>query len=182
MAIIDSYSESNQSVYFNLGNGAIYRVGQTFVGDGGDLCIARFYLKIGAGSPSGTITATLYATSGGAPTGSALATSLGIDASLLTSSYALYDFHFSSPYTVANGTTYWIGVEFSGDASNYAHVGTDDTSPAHSGTCYYYTTLQRHRNPPGRGHSGHRLRLDHHPGHPRLAPGGRLDGGGCFSM
>lgn len=140
MAIIDSYSESNQNTAFSTSyfTGFRYGVGQSFTGDGTDLSWCQFYLQRN-GALSGNCRAQLYAHTGtfGAsskPTGSPLATSNDVDASTLNSSMSLVTFTFPTPYTVVNGTYYVIAFETSVVDSNHTIlIGIDSTSPTHAG-------------------------------------------------
>ncbi len=134
---VDEYDSSNQSSQFAL-NDTYSRCAQTFVGTAGQLTRARFFLQKVA-SPTGNAYAKLYATSGGAPTGAALATSEAFDVTILTGSYVNYGFEFKDEYTLAAATTYAISIEYTnGDAVNYVWVGVDNTSPTHSGSAYSY--------------------------------------------
>ena len=82
------------------------------------------------GSPSGNITAYLYANSGGAPTGSALATSTVVPTSQLSSSYQQFAFEFLTPYQMTPATEYWMVFEYSGtsSASNYVNMSQNTTT------------------------------------------------------
>jgi hypothetical protein len=134
-----SYLTSNQDSTAPLGNGTITGIGQSFTGTGGIIATAKFYLSK-TGSPTGNITAKLYAHSGtfgtsSIPTGSALATSNTISAESLTGSLVFTEFKFPSAWaTLTNATNYVITVEYSGgDGSNYVNVGYDGSSPSHGG-------------------------------------------------
>ena len=87
---------------------------------------ARFSVKIGAGTPTGPLTAELYAsTTGVIPTGSVLATSEEVLASeiLSSSTYQEVIFRFNDGYEMAASTQYCIVIRHpTGDASNYFHV------------------------------------------------------------
>lgn len=90
-----------------------------------DISKVRFYLKA-TGSPTGNINAEIYSDSSGLP-GTALSTSALTAASSVTGTYAAYDLDWTTPYTVSDGTTVHIAVEYSaGDASNYITVEADD--------------------------------------------------------
>ncbi|MBI4087436.1 MAG: hypothetical protein HY434_01235, partial [Candidatus Liptonbacteria bacterium] len=68
-------------------------------------------VKIGRnGAVSGRIWAEIYATSGGLPTGSVLATSDKLDASLISTSDQVVRFIFRSPATLTAGTTYALAL------------------------------------------------------------------------
>jgi hypothetical protein len=138
-----SYSESNQDATQNI-NGTINRVAQSFlVGiSNAELSRAIFYLSR-TGTLTGNLTANLYATSGGAPTGSILATSNTVAASGVGASLALVDFEFEDEYEMTAVTTYAISLEYSGsdaDGSNYISVGTDSGGGYGGGSGFTYTT------------------------------------------
>lgn len=149
---IDSYSESNVDFdsYVLYDNGSSSRwytkLGQSITGDGQQIGSCKFYLKKD-GSPTGNITASIYAHSGtfgtsSVGTGSALVTSAAIDITTLTTSYQLITFTFASPLTLSAATNYVLVVEFaSGDSSNKLIVGVDNSSGTHAGnmTRYLYT-------------------------------------------
>lgn len=141
MAVIDSYSESNQDGNFEIWAAtARYQVSQSFTGDGNVLGRVQLYLAK-LGSPSGNITVYIYAHSGtfgtnSIPTGAPLATSSTINANTLSTSFALKDFLFTgaNQITLTNGTKYCVVVDFtSGDGSNTVKVGFDSSSPTHAG-------------------------------------------------
>lgn len=140
-ALLNSYSESNQSATKAIYSGNWVKFAQSFSsGAGGTLDICKFYLK-STGSPTGNATAVLYAHtntfgSNGIPTGAALATSDNFDVSTLTSSYGLVTFTFSglNKYAFSASTNYFISFEYSGgDLNNRVDIGTDTTSPTHEG-------------------------------------------------
>ena len=140
MALVDSYSESNQDSAWpvSAGAGLAQKVGQTFISTGGQIGSAKFYLKKNS-TPTGNATAVLYAHTGtfgtnGTPTGVALATSDTFDVSTLTGSYQLVTFNFPTPYNSIINTEYCISFEYSGgDSGKYVDVGRDATSPSHAG-------------------------------------------------
>ena len=81
--LLDSYSENNISDYKGMQGGTDEGVGQSFTGDGGILTTAKFFLSR-VGSPTGNMTAKIYAHTGtygtsSELTGSALATSGTVD-------------------------------------------------------------------------------------------------------
>ena len=85
-------------------------------------------------SPTGNLTAYLYAASGGVPTGSALDTSVDtIAASTLTSSLLNYQFNFHGKYQMSPSTNYCIvlGTSQTFSATNYVNVATNT---AYTGT------------------------------------------------
>jgi len=141
--IADSYSESNFTGTFTmyLGNGEASK-GQSFTGDGTPITSAKFYLAK-TGSPPNNITCELYAHTGtfgtdGKPTGSALATATPVSANSLSTSIALIEFTFPTPYTMAKGTNYCVAVTYNdGDVGNRVNIGYDGTSPTHGGNLFY---------------------------------------------
>lgn len=149
--LCDSYSETNQNDVTS-----IYKVhpsatddfssmGQSFTGNGESLNSCKLYMKKATGSP-GLMIARLYEHTGtwgssGVPTGAALDSSSSINASTLSTSFALVEFTGFSGYTLVNGTHYCIVVEcLSGtwDVSNYVQLGLDTTSSAHAGNGIKY--------------------------------------------
>lgn len=83
-----------------------------------------FQLKIGAGTPSGTLTGYLYSNNAGAP-GTRLATLSNFSASTLTGSYVWYYWtqEVSVAYHILASTIYHMVVGSSiEDAGNYIHI------------------------------------------------------------
>jgi hypothetical protein len=138
-----NYPEINQDDrrFLRYIDGNDYKEGQTFLGVSGYLDSCKFYLKK-VGSPIGNIWATLYATTGGVPTGSTISTSEVINAlSISNSSYVLQEFIFTSPYLLEEGITYAIVIEgdYSLSSSNYIMVGSDASSSSYTdGSMYHY--------------------------------------------
>jgi hypothetical protein len=85
---------------------------------------ARFRIKIGAGAPSGDLTAELYASAAGViPTGAVLATSEPVLSSLITSNYREVIFRFEDNVTLTASTQYTIVIRHpNGGAADYFHV------------------------------------------------------------
>jgi hypothetical protein len=142
---LTSYSESNQDTTVQLYSGANTAIAQTFTtgASPGTLSALRFYIRK-VGSPTGNVVAHLYATSGGAPTGAALASSENVDITGIGTSYALEVFPIlqdsQAGYALSGTTTYAWVLEYSGgDSSNRLEVGVDNSAPGHSGTGYLYT-------------------------------------------
>lgn len=139
--IVDSYSESNYSdaseIYFE----GYLKYAQSFTGDGGILESAKFYLKK-SGSPTGNIYAKIYSHLGdfgdytSAEPNELIATSDAFDVSTLTTTLALTTFTFSgvNKITLANGTYYFVSIEYVATDANVIFIGHDNTSPSHSGT------------------------------------------------
>lgn len=146
---IDSYSETNQSQNAtSIYSGDITQIGQAFANTYQSvISSAKFYLKT-TGTPTGTMTAKLYALTGtfgttAVPTGSALATSDLVNVNTLTSSYALITFNFSTPFTMDANTNYGIVLDasaVSGSVSAYVIAGMDNTSPTHTGNRFTQTS------------------------------------------
>ena len=141
--LMDSYPSSNQNDVSPIHAGTYTEEGESFTGDGGAIGKATFFLKK-FGAPTGNVYAVLYAHTGtfhtnGTPTGAALATSNAVDVSTLTTSFALQDFTFASPYTTTPGTHYFVTVQYTGgDGSNYLVVGVNTGTPAPSGNFAKY--------------------------------------------
>jgi len=119
--LMDSYQpteDGDVDVY----SGSIIRVAQQFTASAGILTRATFSLRK-QGTPSGVnVFARLYANSGAAPTGAALATSNPIAIENFATSFGDVEFEFEDEYTLS-ATDYHISVEFSGgDASNRLEV------------------------------------------------------------
>lgn len=117
-------------------------VGQSFIGWNGTLTHAQFYLKDGAGAPTGNAYAKVYASTGvhgnGAkPTGAAIATSNAFDVTAVTGTYDWHTFTFASPPTLTEGVVYIITCEFSQDGSNYlyAKANTSGTMEHQGNAC-----------------------------------------------
>src|ERR1035437_6962430 len=150
--LIDSYIESNYAGSSrSLRSGSTIYVGQSFANASLiTLDSAIFYLyKSGAvGLPTGNMTAVLYAHTGtygtsSKPTGSALATSDPIDASVLvfgSGGIQLITFNFSGANRIAlsSSTNYCIELSYAGgDSSNFIAIGLDITSPTAGGNEHF---------------------------------------------
>lgn len=106
-----------------------YWYGQTFTTDSDTNYLTKVLLSLQkVGSPSGNINVSIYATSGGLPTGAALATK-SISASAVNSSMSSHEFEFASPVSVSPSTVYAIVVSVpSGDGGNnvqWGYAGSD---------------------------------------------------------
>jgi hypothetical protein len=146
--LVDSYSESNYiadtySEAEHKGN-SFYNTNQI------DLSSCKFYIRK-VGTPTGNVTAKLYAHSGtygssSVVTGSVLATSDNVDVTTISSAaFGLVTFTFSTPYNMAATTNYCIVVGIStGTAENGIRIGYDNTSPSHGGN--YLTELGDYNN------------------------------------
>lgn len=138
LSVIDSYSESNKDSERWLYSGYREKVGQCFTTTEVQVFnSAKFYLRK-TGSPTGSAYVKLYAATGtvgstAVPTGSPLATSDAFDVSTLTTSFQLLNFDFLSAYTGVSGD-YFIVFEYAGgDSNNRVDLGSDASSPSHSG-------------------------------------------------
>jgi len=138
---IASYDQTHQDTLTNIFAGSAIAQGQSFqVASECRLENCKFYAKKG-GSPTGNITATIYASTGtlgstSKPTGSALATSQPIDISTLTTSLALITFTFTAEnrITLAASTNYVVVINFNGgDGANYLTIGLDSSAPTFNG-------------------------------------------------
>lgn len=141
LPVIDSYSEANSNdLSTQLRPGFISEYGQSFTGNGYEIHKVRFYIQK-TGSPTGTVSARIYAHSGtfgvnGVPTGSHLAESATINCSSIAAGPALVEFTFATKYKTIKGTKYFAicnGASVVGDASNTPKVGGDTSSPGHAG-------------------------------------------------
>lgn len=94
------------------------------------------------GSPTGTLTARLYATLAGSPVGAALASSAAVNVAGLTANMTEQLFTFSSDYLMSASTTYYIAVELdSADVDGSNHIGMAAnwaSNEVHAGTLYFY--------------------------------------------
>lgn len=101
-----------------------------------NLIKSGFYISK-TGSPTGNITAKLYAHSGNygttsVPTGSALATSItALDISTLSTSVIYNEFIFT-PYLLTKDSYYCIGLQYSGDNVNTLNIWSK-FNPANGG-------------------------------------------------
>lgn len=153
MALVDSYSEANQSTTDSIraihpsASGSPSAYGQSFTGDGSNLTSCKFHLSKSL-SP-GNMIARLYAHTGtfgtsSVPTGAALDSSDIVDAdAVLTGSLALYEFTGFSGYTMVDGTKYCIDVEaYDGTwgAGTDVDMGADASSPTHGGNFFSFAS------------------------------------------
>ncbi len=137
MAILDSYSESNQS---STGSAVTtFQTGQSFTASATENLTGITVHIAKLASAEGSVTIDLYAHTGtygtsSLPTGSPLATSDSIDASLFTTSLVLATFIFSgvNQYSLTNGTNYVFVVKKPSGALQ-VNLGRDTTSPSHGG-------------------------------------------------
>lgn len=142
--LLDSYSETNQDGYadwYVTSPYGEYGTSQSFTtpNDGVSYNIdqAKFYLRTSS-SNSCNMYSKLYAHAGSYgtnsyPTGTALATSDSVNWNVLTSSFALIDFAFSTTYTMSPNTNYVITVETDCAYPTIGNIGYDNSSPSHAG-------------------------------------------------
>ena len=148
--VTDSYPESNWAGWgwFLCGNMST-QIGQSFTpADAGSLDSAKFYMRR-HGSPTGLVSAALYAHSGtygtdGIPTGPPLATSAPVDATTIGDVFELVTFTFDNTVPLTAGTHYFIAVMFEGGTysvggvNHYLDVGYDYDEASHSGSTAGY--------------------------------------------
>lgn len=138
LLLADSYSEANENSTLSVYLTQQPTLGQSFLGSGKPLRRARFRM-FKSGSPTGTLSAVLYAHTGtfgtsGIGTGSVLATSTNtLNVSDLTTSSAWVQFDFDGTFTPINGTPYIIAVTTTNTTSASLFVGVDTSSPTHAG-------------------------------------------------
>lgn len=121
----NDYSNTNATA--NLGFGSTTFQAQSFKANSTyPLIRVSLYLKYNTGTAA-DITVGLYADSGGSPTGSALASAMIPATSDTNLQY--YDATFTTPYTLASGTTYHVVVSSASSTSTssyYLRTGTSN--------------------------------------------------------
>lgn len=122
-------SGTDTGTNYVVGDGTTTGQAQSFANGAKEAYLTRVFVKLKKVlAPTGNLTAKLYAHSGtlgssSVPTGAALATSVNIDVSKLTTSYQTIEIGFNTQYEMAASTNYCIAIEYTGgDASNYVHV------------------------------------------------------------
>lgn len=96
-------------------------------------------LKVGLGSPTGNVTASIYSHTGtygstGTPNTLVGTASVALEASNFDATYRPAVFNFSTPVPVSASTNYFLVIEHpTADASNYLHVEGLASSGTHSG-------------------------------------------------
>jgi len=140
---IDTYASSNHDAQLSMHSANNEQVGfaLTLASDK-NIQTVDFYLdKVGTPTAGSVIKAKIYAVTGsvgtsGLPTGDALATSIDVNVSVLTGSFAFVQFTFEEPY-VATAGNYAIAIEYNaGDSSNYVRVGNDSSSASHGSNSF----------------------------------------------
>ena len=150
--VIDSYGTANRNSQWDIDNIGEY-VGQAFTmgGIARDICKAQFYLnlqELDLGEDY-TINAQIRACTGtvgtnGIPTGAALATSDGITITYGDAgwnAWTVYDFTFSTPYTLNASTDYCILGYITDEncsTSDDLQFGIQYSGAAHAGNNFYY--------------------------------------------
>lgn len=121
------YGTGTSGTQIKLYNGSNTKVSQSFTGDGGRLKKARIFIR-SSGSPTGNITAEIFAHSGtfgtsSVPTGTALATAETLAATSSMWNYYELEFTGANAITLEDGTNYVLVISYSGgDASNYIYL------------------------------------------------------------
>lgn len=136
--LIDSYSSSNISYDSPISNATYH--GQSFTcSQTIPLHSCTFYLKKEAGA-TGSFSAFLTKHSGtygtsSVPSGYEIATSGDVSIDAIGTSYTPITFTFtgSQRYNMQSGTYYTISVFRSSGGTGFVYIGTDNTSPSHSG-------------------------------------------------
>lgn len=144
---LDSYSEANQSEIQNL-DSTFIKWGQSFTtpndGISYSLDSCDIYMKKHTGhAPTGTIYARLYSHSGTYGSTSVgntlLATSTNnVDASAMSTTFALINFTFDNTLILTPNTNYVIAVTSDDHNADDTDVGFDSTSPSHGGNGMYH--------------------------------------------
>ena len=145
---IDTYASSNHDAQLSMYSANNEQVGfaLTLASDK-NIQTVDFYLdKVGTPTVDSVIKAKIYSVTGsvgtsGLPTGALLATSIDVDVSVLTGSFAFVQFTFEEPY-VATAGNYAIFIEYnSGNASNCVRIGTDSSTPSHGSNAFATNTV-----------------------------------------
>ena len=142
--IIDTYNESNGSVYFAMGSSYYYfDVGQSFQNLNKEMLLnsCKFYLNK-VGSPTGNAVARIFNLSGtsgtsGIPDGyTPLETSDSLDVSIISGA-GLQEFTFNGDLLLHPNGYYAIDLNYeNGGIDNYILFGLDNTSPTHDGNLF----------------------------------------------
>lgn len=138
-ALIDFYSESNDSGSSPaIGTDvSVSAVGQSFVATAKRITKATFFLRNSSGNYAGYARAKLYTSSGGVPTGTALAVSDPVDVDTIDNELTTFYFPPPQQYLMTNGVTYFIVFD---NAGQQIQVSRDNTAPSHSGTSATYSS------------------------------------------
>ena len=125
---------------FQVGNATVIGQSQSFANGVNNQYLTRVRVKLKkTGSPTGNLTAKVYAHSGtfgtsSIPTGAASATSVALDVTTLTTSYLEYELAFLTPFEMVASTNYTVTFEKAvGDGSNFVQVQGLATTGTHAG-------------------------------------------------
>jgi hypothetical protein len=140
---VASYNEASRDDQIPINSTIQTYAGQTFTpASTYTLTSAKFYLQTYA-NPTGNMTAEIFATSTGVPTGSALAVSDNVDIVTIRGlGYVLTTFTFTggNQISLTSGTKYLVACHFAGgDASNYLYAGYITANPNASEQEYHKT-------------------------------------------
>ena len=139
--VVDSGTDTGTDYIVDDNDTTSLKRGQEFSANSFDekLVEMRFDLKVGAGTPTGLMYAELWLSDDAAtaaPTGSVLATSEGVDSSILLSTYQEIIFRFNDNVTMTGGEDYFAVITHpDGTATDYIEVdgaasGSDDGNMA----------------------------------------------------
>lgn len=113
--VVDQATENDAGEFFSNVAGTVRGIGQTFVA-GSAYSLTGFKMKVSENGTSDVVCrGALYAVDGSnLPTGAALATTANINVVDFAdySTYGLYEFTFQTPYTLTNGVTYAVVIEY----------------------------------------------------------------------
>lgn len=147
LQLIDSYPVANEDSHYTIvpPSGGSHAAGQVFTGNG-DAATQAIFSMLKTGTPSGPMTAQIWAITGtpqtAKPTGSVLATSNTVDASTLTTSDTLPVFTFPTPFLTVNGTLYAVVVDVTNvTGSGAVRIGQNTGSPTDDGNRVDYDDL-----------------------------------------
>lgn len=126
-AIAEAQNTADTGADYAIGNATITGQAQSFAIGANGVFITRAHTNLKkVGSPTGNLVCKVYLSDDAAPqapTGAALATSVNLDVSKLTTSYQEVEVGFDTPFYCTAGENYFISWEYTaGDGSNYVHV------------------------------------------------------------
>lgn len=119
---IQSYYTNGTYPYLPLYPGGTTKVGHTFTLDETTTINGIHFGVQRTGSPTGTLTMSVYNTSGGAPTGSPIYTSWNKENAITINGGQAYTYYFPTAKLSLVAGTYFAAIEFNsgtGDSSNY---------------------------------------------------------------
>lgn len=141
---VESYQGATGN-YVTMYSGSVVKAAECLTLDDNYSIGSVEFLMQKTGSPSGNVTATLYATTGtvgadATPTGSALATSDPIAATSLPASMDTVSFTFSTPYSASAGDIA-VALEYSGgDNANAVRAAIKNPPTGYDGNYAEYTS------------------------------------------